>query len=485
MTRIGIYGVSTQSGHAYLADCLLIDVGVYGYARSSQHGTEAVDTLVQQGGVYLQRPGNNIEETSRFLPLGAAEVGHDLERLIDTSDIIILAHPAQYQEESARRLKEAGLLERGSVLLVLSPSRTLATPYVWRILGEQYPVISFQTCPYSCKSSSPGSTYIKRRKKSWMASIEGHVTRNALVALKGIFPQTLISRIPATTSLGNIGAIFHPTTYLLNWDAILAADKKNTTFPFYVEGIARNLKVARVIEEIDQTRLRIAHVLGISVFGLQDDPREREWAAIMKKVPKSRGSCPNIQELRRLRAMYLQPIHDSVVSAQHWLDYTYGVTRIPGEPLSDAIGRTPTYQRKSYPQERYIHEDIPTGLVPLESLAERFGIPHEAITRIIDLYQDVTGIDGRKTGRNLEPFETAYLKQYLLGRLGAESEQELCAGNVGKRPTYSGAVQGLAHCAESGHRRATCSTGNNGSGDHGADSARRSRLRRPELQAQP
>lgn len=485
MTRIGIYGVSTQSGHAYLTDCLLIGVEVYGYARSSQHGTEVVNALVQQGGIYRHRPGNDIEETSRFLPLGTAEVGHDLERLIDVSDIIILAHPAQYQEESARRLKEAGLLKGDGVLLVLSPSRTLATPYVWRILGEQYPIISFQTCPYSCKSSLPGSTYIKQRKKSWMASVEGHVTGEALAALKAIFPQTLTSRIPATTSLGNIGAVFHPTTYLLNWDAILAADKANTTFPFYVEGIARNVKVARVIEEIDQTRLRIAHALGISVFGLQGDPREPEWAAIMRKVPKSRASGCSIQDLRRLRAMCLQPIHDSVVSAQHWLDYTYGVTRIPGEPLSDAIGRTPTYQRRSYPQERYIHEDIPTGLVPLESLAERFGVPHEAMTRIIDLYQDVTGMDGRKMGRNLEPFETAYLKHYLLGRLGAEGEQELCAGNIGKRPSYSGAVQGLAHCPESGHRRAACSTRNGDSGDHGADSARGSRLRRPELQAQP
>jgi hypothetical protein len=239
-----------------------------------------------------------------------------------------------------------------------------------------------------------------------------------MAAMKGIFPQMLTSRIPATTSLGNIGAVFHPTTYLLNEDAILAADARGITFPFYVEGIARNARVAKVLEEIDQIRLRIAHALGISVFGLEGDPREERWAAIMEKVPNSLVSCSDIRELRRLRAMHLQPIHDSVVSAQHWLDYTYGVTRIPGEPLADAIGRTPTYQERSHPQERYIHEDVPTGLVPLESLAERLGIPHGPITRIIDLYQEVTGEDGRRTGRNLEPFETGYLKEYLLGRLG-------------------------------------------------------------------
>lgn len=420
MTTIGIYGVSTQSGLAYLADFLLMGFKIYGYARPSKHGMETVAALIQQGGIYLQRPRNtNIEETSRFLPLTGAEVGHDLDRLIDQSDTIIIAHPSIYQEETARRLKEANLLKAGGIPLVLSPSRTLATPYLWRILGEQYPVICFQTCPYSCKSDSPGSIYIKRRKKSWIASVEGHVHEEALVELEQIFPQMLTSRIPATTSLGNIGAVFHPATYLLNRDAILAAEARNTSFSFYIEGIAKNAKGAKVIEEIDQIRLCIAHTLGLSVFGLEGDPREEEWATIMGKVAKLQApSADNIQELRHLRTMYLQPIHDSIVSAQHWLDYTYGVRRIPGESLAHAIGRTPTYQKRSYPQERYIHEDIPTGLVPLESLAERFGIPHESITQIIDFYQKVTGKDPRKTGRNLEPFETGYLKQYLLGRLG-------------------------------------------------------------------
>ncbi|HID62415.1 MAG TPA: hypothetical protein EYP49_06695 [Anaerolineae bacterium] len=424
MTTIGIYGVSTTSGRAYLADFLLMGIGVYGYARPSQHGTETVDALTQQGGIYLQRP-RNIGEASRFLTLADAEVGHDLDRLIEQSDIIIIAHPSHYQEETARRLKEANLLKAGGIPLVLSPSRTLATPYLWRILGEQYPVVCFQTCPYSCKSDSPGSTYIKRRKKSWIASVEGNIHEEALAKLKSVFPQMLTSRIPATTSLGNIGAVFHPTTYLLNRDAILAAEARNTSFSFYIEGIARNAKVAKVIEEIDQTRLRIAHALGLSVFGLKDDPREEEWAAIMEKVAQSQvPSSDNIQELRHLRAMYLQPIHDSIVSAQHWLDYTYGVKRIPGEFLAEAIGRTPTYQKRSYPQERYIHEDIPTGLVPLESLAERVGIPCGAVTQIINLYHEVTGKDARRTGRNLEPFETPYLKQYLLGRLGTQQRNQ-------------------------------------------------------------
>ena len=411
--RIGLYGVSTKSGKGYLADLLSMGGEVSGYARPSEHGREVVAALLDQGGIQLDRPPNNLGEGGQFLPLGTSYVGHDAEELVRRSDTIIITHPAIYHEETARRLKGAGLLDRKPAL-VLSPSRTLATPYLWQILGDRYPIISFITCPYSCKSFSPGATYIKRRKKTWVASIEGNVPENVLTGLRGIFPQILFSHVPATTSLGNIGAVFHPSPYLLNRDAILAAEAKGEQFSFYVEGIARNAEAAKVIGEIDQVRLRIARAAGCSVFGLDEDPREDEWAAIMAGIGRLQAaSRVNIRELRRQTAECLEPIRDSVVSGQHWLHYTYGVERIPGEPLGEAIGRTSTFTKMSYPQERYMHEDIPTGLVPFEALAGRFGIPAETISRMIDLYRSVTGHDARETGRNLAPFDTDYLRRYL------------------------------------------------------------------------
>ena len=126
----------------------------------------------------------------------------------------------------------------------------------------------------------------------------------------------------------------------------------------------------------------------------------------------------NIEKLRVLRQKHLQDISESIVSAQHWLDFTYGVTRIQGESLSSAIGRTPTYQKMSIPQTRYVDEDIPTGLVPLEALAKRFGIDHDAITYILDLYDKRFNKDSRLEGRNLNGFSTEYLINYLTGKMG-------------------------------------------------------------------
>src|SRR5262249_10653819 len=145
-------------------------------------------------------------------------------------------------------------------------------------------------------------------------------------------------------------------------------------------------------------------------------PREREWAAIMSRV-RDFNARPlfDLRQHRRRRVRLLEPINDAVVSAQHWLAYTYGVERIPGESLASAIGRTPNLMNNSCPQARYADEDIPAGLVPMEALANRLGIDCGPMTMVIDLHSRATGCDLRAAGRNLKSFDIDYLRRYLLG----------------------------------------------------------------------
>lgn len=415
--RIGVFGVSAQSGAAYFADLVAEGVLVYGYARPSEHGRSVVRAIRAQGGVQVDRPENEQNEKSHFVPLLGSEVGHDLERLARTSDLILFAHPSVYHEESAKELAE--VLPRGrAVPLVLSPSRTLATPYLWRILGQGYPIVSLQTCPYACKVFRPGSVFIKRRKRAWIGSAEGQVEERTLLQLRALFPEMVFSRTPAATSLGNIGAVFHPTAYMLNLEAIEEARRVGRAFSFYQEGIAQNPLVGPIVEEVDQIRLRIADALGCSVFGLRERPREEEWRKLMRRVNVLElEPPPDPWEHRRRRAELLQPIHDAVVSGQHWLAYTYGVKRIPGESLAAAIGRTPNFMSNSCPQARYADEDIATGLVPFEALARRLRIDCEPITRVIDLYDARHGGNVRAAGRNLGDFDLDYLRRHLHGAL--------------------------------------------------------------------
>lgn len=412
--KLGIYGISSQTGKAFLVDFLKDKYHVIGYARPTEQGVATVNDIQKTGGVHLFRDENKNQEESRLVPLNKNIVTNDLKVLTDNADFIIVAVPSHFHEDVAKELKQY-LAEKKTPIL-LSPSRTIATPFLWEILGINYPIVCFSTSPYSCKSYSANSVYIKRRKRTWLASLEGKFLSEDVLFLRQLFPQVTFTTIPALTSLNNIGAIFHPTAYLLNVDEIQERKKTGKEFSFYMEGIAGNKKVAEMIERIDQNRLQIAHHLGLPTFGLKENPREEIWRKITNALRALEEEQENdIELLRQVRGKFLGYINSCVISAQHWLDITYGVIRIPSESLGEAVGRTPTYQKNSVPQKRYIDEDIPTGLVPLEDLCKLFDIPHDDITRVIDLYDQLNSDTIRNKGRSLTRLKELEVIEFLKG----------------------------------------------------------------------
>lgn len=414
---IGIYGIASQSGRAFLADYLSQGYRVIGYNRPSVHGNLVIDSIRKGNGLYLERPENTNKEVSKFLTLGDSCVTTDLEYMVLNSDIVIIALPSIYQEEAVQNMCNAGIWKKRTPI-VLSPSRSVATPYLWRIVGERYPIVCFSTCPYSCKAPKPDVAYIKRRKRTWIASLEGDFNLVQIEFVKRLFPQAALSTVPALTSLNNIGAVFHCATYLLNYDEIEKRKNNGEVFSFYIDGIASRPEVGHVLEEIDQVRLHIAAALGIDVFGLKENPREDVWRKLTNGLRALEAEHDNeIEILRNIRKQFLEYLNNSVLSAQHWLDITYGVVRIEGESLSQAIGRTPTYQKNSVPQLRYIEEDIPTGLVAFEALAKMLGVDCQIVTDMIDLYDSIRQDNIRKKGRNLLDFTKDYILNYLRGEL--------------------------------------------------------------------
>lgn len=412
---IGIYGIASQSGRAFLADYLSQGYRVIGYNRPSVHGNLVIDSIRKGNGLYLERPENTNKEVSKFLTLGDSCVTTDLAYMVLNSDIVIIALPSIYQEEAVQNMCDAGIWKKRTPI-VLSPSRSVATPYLWRIVGERYPIVCFSTCPYSCKAPKPDVAYIKRRKRTWIASLEGDFNLGQIEFIKRLFPQAALSTVPALTSLNNIGAVFHCATYLLNYDEIERRKNNGEIFSFYVDGIASRPEVGQVLEEIDQVRLHIAAALGIDVFGLKENPREDVWRKLTNGLRALEAEHDNeIEILRNIRKQFLEYLNNSVLSAQHWLDITYGVVRIEGERLSQAIGRTPTYQKNSVPQLRYIEEDIPTGLVVFEALAKMLNVDCSVVTDMINLYDKIRNENVRLKGRNLHDFSKDYILNYLKG----------------------------------------------------------------------
>ena len=204
----------------------------------------------------------------------------------------------------------------------------------------------------------------------------------------------------------------------MNYNQIIERARGNNIYSFYMEGIAQRKDVGETLEQIDQIRLEIAHKLGLNTFGLIENSREDIWRKLMNgQRALEEEDEDEIEVLRSIRRLFMEYLNNSIISAQHWLDITYGVVRIEGESLSEAIGRTPTYQSNSVPQLRYIEEDIPTGLVPFEALAEILNINCDIITQIIDKGSKILGKDLRSIGRNLNAFSKEYVCDYLLGKL--------------------------------------------------------------------
>lgn len=413
---LGIYGISSQSGRAFMVDYMAKGYHVIGYTRPTEHGKEVLDAINKIGGLYLERPENSNQEQSKFVKLGDSCVTEDLEYMVSNSDLVIVALPSIFHEDAVKQMSCCGIWKR-RIPIILSPSRSIASPYMWKIVGDRYPLINFSTCPYSCKAPKPEVSLIKRRKRTYIASLEGDVNKKQTNMIRELFPQAALTTVPALTSLNNIGGVFHCATYMLNIDEIEKRKTEGKLFSFYMDGIAARPDVGEVLELIDQVRLQVAKAIGIKTFGLKENPREDIWRKLTNGLRAlEEESSDDIDILRRIRKEFTEFLDNCVISAQHWLDITYGVVRIEGESLSDAISRTPTYQKNSVPQLRYVTEDIPTGLVAYEALAKLFDIDASVCTHIIDMYNERFKTDARVIGRNLKEFSKEYIKDYLLGR---------------------------------------------------------------------
>ena len=136
-------------------------------------------------------------------------------------------------------------------------------------------------------------------------------------------------------------------------------ETEKVQFKYYYDGISKS--VAHYIEKIDKERISVAKASGFEVESLKE-----------------------------------------------WLCRTYNVT---GDTLYECIRNNEAYKEIDAPptiKTRYIFEDIPNGLVPIEALD--CGIKTPNITTIINLANSVFDTDYRKQGRK---FTLEKLKKYF------------------------------------------------------------------------
>ncbi|GAG10724.1 unnamed protein product, partial [marine sediment metagenome] len=250
-------------------------------------------------------------------------IGTDLATALADRDVIMIVTTATGHRPVAGRM--APLLRDGQVIL-LNPGRTFGALEFSRVLRQcgcrAEPIVGeANTLVYVCRVPVAGTAVIKAVKREVSVSaVRAEATPYLLRRLGGVYPQFVPAPSFLETSLGNIGAIFHPTIALFNKQRIRAKE----AFDFYTAGITR--QAAQFLARVDG-----------------------EFQSLAK-------------------ALDARPL-----SVAQWLHSRYGLE--PSDVYT-MLRTNPGYQDIEAPttlDHRYLWEDIPMGLVPISELAKALG----------------------------------------------------------------------------------------------------------------
>lgn len=280
-------------------------------------------------------------------------VTSNLAKALKNAEIVFVTTPAFSHKQLATQI---ALVLKHSPTIILSPGRTFGAlefkHEFERMNATVHPLIAeTQTILYTCRKITGNEVEIYALKNDILLStISGEENQSIIQQLPACLQDKFISADSMIeTSIGNVGMIMHCAPLLLNTGWV---ESEAHSFYYYKDGISPT--IAHFIEKMDAERQLVAMVLG-----------------------------------------------NPVESAKDWMKRTY---KLKGENLYEVIQNNDAYETISSPKSllhRYITEDIPTGLVPLESVGKELGLEMTHISLIIDLACALLEVDFRKEGRNL------------------------------------------------------------------------------------
>ena len=254
-----------------------------------------------------------------------------------------------------------------SYTIILNPGRTFGALDFYSCLREagctKMPVVAeTQTIIYTCRRDVKNSVRLYAVKNGVaIATVQPQQMTRAIKAI----PQCIRScftpvNSSLVTSMSNVGMVLHCIPVLMNTGWIEA---EHTNFEYYYSGISPS--IAALLERLDAERVSVASAMGCSVE-----------------------------------------------TVKTWLQRTYHTT---GDDLYQNLQSNVYYRGIDAPKtihHRYLEEDVPNGLVPLEDAGRILGIPTPITSAAISLASALMQVDYRKTGRKygklrefLEPLE--------------------------------------------------------------------------------
>ena len=332
-----------HGGKAMAAHLALMGVEVTHFNRTSDN----IAGVLARGGIELESFEGGPRGFGKFV-----NVSSDIEEAISDAEVVMVVVPSSAHADIARSIAP---FIKDDQIFVLHPGRTCGAIEFHKALLDSgvetdFTVAEAETFIYASRSEGPAQARIFRIKEAVpLAALPATRTENVLEAINPVYPQFIHGVNVLNTGLNNMGAIFHPALSLLNAARI---ESTHGDFQFYIDGVTPS--VARVLEVLDRERVTVASSLGI-----------------------------------RAR------------TAREWLKLAYNTV---GDDLHETIHNQPGYIGIMAPRtlnHRYIFEDIPMSLVPIASLAQRYGVSVRGIDSIIRLACIIHRTDYWRRGRTL------------------------------------------------------------------------------------
>ncbi|HEY7579674.1 MAG TPA: NAD/NADP octopine/nopaline dehydrogenase family protein [Acetobacteraceae bacterium] len=323
MSTVAIIGAGI--GGVYL----VAELGLGGHrVRLHDVGDARLGEIRARGGVDVEPDG--------FAAVERATT--DLASACDGAEVLIVVTGGNAQETVARSL--APLLHDGQIILLIQ-GNTGGSLVVRRALAAagcraDVDVAEMDNYPYSCWRL--GSARIRPIvKKRWLqiATLPGRRIDAVFPRLAPLFPHAVAAPNVIHTGFTNANAMLHVANCVANAGKI----DRGESYRFYADGVTQS--VARLYQAINAERVAVAAALAARVPTLED------W---FERVYGVRGA--DLTETCRLLTINS--------------DGPYQATGTP----------------KSF-EHKYIAEDVPVGLMPMQALGAAAGVPTPAIDALI------------------------------------------------------------------------------------------------------
>lgn len=278
-------------------------------------------------------------------------VTDDIKKAVEDPDLILVTTPANSHKDIAKNIAENINKE---TLIVLNPGRTFGALEFKKIYDEynttfEQAIAETQTIIYTCRKTGEDSVSILSFKSDVLISTFDSRRNEEVISRlpKSIQEYFIPAQSLIETSIGNIGMVLHVAPLLLNtgW-----TENTSNIYKHYYDGITPT--IASFIEKIDEERVAISEALGFKIE-----------------------------------------------TTKEWLIRTY---HVEGDSLYECIQNNEAYRAIDAPESlkhRYIFEDVPCGLVPIESVGLNLGLDMSYTTLTIDLACKLLETDFREIGR--------------------------------------------------------------------------------------